>query len=222
MLQVGEVNSTVKAKLVPEKGDEIVLQFNPSEYAYSKSARYSASGEGDNADSVQYMGTREGSLSLSLQFDTSAISNVASTSREATSVAKKTGQIEKLAQVESSLHRPPEVTFIWGDISYKGFVTSVKTTFTLFNRSGTPIRAKLDLTIEKSPEEKKKKKDLQSPDRTKTRMLSEDISIWALAEKEYGDIGEWRRIAKANHIMNPFEIEMGTVLKVPAIVEEES
>lgn len=219
MLQVGEVNSASKAKFVPEVGDEILLQFNPSEYSYSESASYSKKGSGDGADSVQYLGTKDGALSLTLYFDTSSITDATATQREESSVADKTAQIEKLAQIEDSLHRPPIVEFKWGDISYKGLVTSVKTSFTLFNSDGTPIRAKTDVTIEKTPQEKKEKA-LQSPDRTKTRILTEDVSIWTLAEKEYGDRKEWRRIAKANHIMNPFDIEPGMVLKVPAIVEE--
>ena len=62
---------------------------------------------------------------------------------------------------------------------------------------------------------------LLSPDRTKARTMTEDNNIWNIAEKEYGDVREWRRIAEANNIMNPLDIPVGTVLKVPSINDGE-
>ncbi|MBR3772607.1 MAG: hypothetical protein IKL07_10100, partial [Clostridium sp.] len=98
--------------------------------------------------------------------------------------------------------------------------TSIKTTFTQFTPEGIAIRAKVDMAIEEESIQKKSKVT-HSPDRTKTRVFSEDTSIWTLAKNEYGDMNEWRRIAKANHILNPFEIETGQILEVPAIVAED-
>ena len=60
---------------------------------------------------------------------------------------------------------------------------------------------------------------LMSPDRTKAKTLTEDSSIFSIAEREYGDAREWRRIADANDIMNPLDIPVGKVLKVPSINE---
>ena len=65
------------------------------------------------------------------------------------------------------------------------------------------------LTEQKSPR--------MSPDRTKARTMTEDNNIWNMAQNEYGDVREWRRIADANGIMNPLDIPVGKVLRVPSI-----
>lgn len=221
MLQVGEINSAGKARFLTETNKEIVLQFNPSEYEFSEEARYSAKEKDKmNTSLPQYMGSRSKTFHISLNFDTSSIQDVKGTSRAACSVKSKTDEIEALAKMENSLHRPPAVDFIWGEIKFSGYVISVKTTFTLFHSDGVPIRAKVDVVMQEMPGNKKKNAK-ESPDRTKTRVLSEDVTIWELARREYGDMKEWRRIAKANEILNPFEVEIGRILQVPAITENE-
>lgn len=220
MLQVGESSSVDKAKFITEEKNEIKLQFNPSEYAFSEEAEYARGSKKGGVQNVQYTGNKPKTLDLTLYYDTSAIFDGKGTSRPENSVKEKTNQIEALAQVNEKEHRPALVTFEWGAISFTGLVTSVKTTFTLFNKHGVPIRARVTVHMQED-HNKDSRIPLQSPDRTKTRVLSEDVSIWTLAQKEYGDMGEWRRIARANQILNPFEIETGRILSVPAIVEEE-
>lgn len=220
MLQIGETDSVDKAKFITEGKNEIKLQFNPSEYVFSEEAEYARGSKKGKAQSAQYTGNKPKTLDLTLYFDTSAILDGKGTSRPENSVKEKTSQIEALAHVDEKEHRPALVRFEWGAISFTGLVTSVKTTFTLFNKHGVPIRAKVMVHLQEDSNQDSKIA-LQSPDRTKTRVLSEDVSIWTLAQKEYGDMGEWRRIAKANQILNPFEIETGRILKVPAIIEEE-
>lgn len=219
--QVGERGSKSKAKFVPEVGKEIVVQFNPSNYEISETGRYSGdTKEERDWNTVQYLGSQTGSLNLTLYFDTAKIQTGNRITRKTVSVETKTAPIEKLAREENSLHRPPQVEFVWGKFSYKGYVKSVKTAFTLFDPSGIPIRAKVDVVMVQY-EKLKERKPRESPDRTKTRVLTDDNSLWTLARKEYGDTREWRRIARANGILNPFEVETGKELKVPAITEVE-
>ena len=101
---------------------------------------------------------------------------------------------------------------------FSGFAENVGVTYTMFDKKGKPLRAIVDLTIagysgvlteQKSPR--------MSPDRTKARTMTEDNNIWNMAQNEYGDVREWRRIADANGIMNPLDIPVGKVLRVPSI-----
>ena len=88
------------------------------------------------------------------------------------------------------------------------------------DKSGKPLRATADLSMNGfNSAVTEQKSPLLSPDRTKARTMTEDNNIWNLAEKEYGDVREWRRIADANDIMNPLDIPVGTILKVPSINE---
>ena len=89
----------------------------------------------------------------------------------------------------------------------------------MFTKDGMPIRAQVDAVIMGFGESGSSKIALESPDRTKSRVVSDDTSIWSMAAREYDDISKWRLIAKANGIMDPFDIQSGTVLKVPAFKE---
>lgn len=214
---VGDGYAKQKAKFVlVDDNTEIPVQFNPSEYTISKDAVYESVWKEKKKKEIghmQYQYTSTGDLNLTLYFDTSI---------DKKNVANTTKTIEKLAgKAKNGGHNPPKVKFVWGDFVYYGYVTSVKTTFILFTPDGIPIRAKMDVTMIRN-ETIERKNPPASPDRTKTRVMSEDISIWSLAQKEYDDVREWRRIAKANDIMNPFEIETGKMLVVPAIVKGDS
>ena len=92
----------------------------------------------------------------------------------------------------------------------------------MFDKSGKPLRALVDLKLKGfNGGASEMLSPLLSPDRTKARTMTEDNNIWNIAEKEYGDVREWRRIAEANNIMNPLDIPVGTVLKVPSINDGE-
>lgn len=216
---VGEVQSEDKAKfIVKDLGKVIVFQFNPSRYERSYDPLFSETRAARESGDIgaEYMGLQPGVLSLSLDFDTSGAVSVGGTGTQCSSVTVKTDPIENLTKPVADTHCPPKVEFKWGNISFIGWVTSVKTTYTLFTRDGTPIRAKVDITMKEKIHVRIEK---NSPDRTKTRVLSEDTNVWSLARAEYGDVGEWRRIAKANGILNPFEVETGSILLVPAITD---
>lgn len=40
-------------------------------------------------------------------------------------------------------------------------------------------------------------------------------AIWTIADQAYGDSKQWWKIAMANKIFNPFELEPGTTLLIP-------
>ncbi len=62
-----------------------------------------------------------------------------------------------------------------------------------------------------------------------TTQLSEDYiyevqkgdSLWKIAEKEYGDGFQWKKIAQENNIENPSIIEIGTQLTLTELEEAE-
>lgn len=222
MLQIGEQSNVTKAQFKIEgETTPIDVQFNPDQFNFSEEAQYSnGSYWYSSNEKQQYTGSKKKTFAVTLYFDTAGAIDIDGNVQTNGSVKNKTDQIENLAKITGNKHRPPEVTFLWGDIQFTGFVTTVKTSFTLFSPEGSPLRAKVDVTMQEKNIDKEAN-PLESPDRTKTRVLSEDISIWSLAQLEYGDIKEWRRIAKANSILNPFEVETGRILVVPAIVDED-
>lgn len=210
-----------KATFVTEEGDKIHVQFNPEQYRITKSAHYNQTVRKENETSyMEFSGTVVPQLEISFFFDTSGTRDITNGIMNVESdVTALTDQFSNLVQVKPGLHRPPIVQFVWGSTCFVGFVQRVSTTYTMFNKSGMPIRAKVDAVLVGMGDAVSEKVPLESPDRTKSRVVSDETSIWGLANNEYDDISKWRVIAKANGIMDPFDIPTGTVLKVPALKE---
>lgn len=161
-----------------------------------------------------------GSLALSAADSVMSFASSLMGSTSTLDVSALTAQFTKLMQIDGNLHRPPYVTFSWGSIVVFGVVESMNTTFTMFDAKGVPVQAQVDCLIKSTGNSSAAKRTpLFSPDRTKSRVMSEDINLWGLAASEYGDMNRWREIARANRIMDPLDVEPGTLIKVPALTD---
>ena len=227
---VSALNSLVGAKAVifvqGDKVDQIPVQFNPSDYSITSNAAYSQqTRRKDNEPVVNYNGTALSKLRVKLIFNSDDFLSAGGLAKSAEKLllggddmTKTINKISALTKIDGDKHQPPGCVFVWGSLQFAGFVESVGVTYTMFDKSGKPLRATADLSMNGfNSAVTEQKSPLLSPDRTKARTMTEDNNIWNLAEKEYGDVREWRRIADANDIMNPLDIPVGTVLKVPSI-----
>ena len=224
-----------KAKLSVEregKSETFSVQFNPSEYNISENVNYSEKNIPGTAGPItQFVSGACATLSLSLTFDTydTPASGVRETgskteltqqkARQPSDVSQLTRRVANLVAIDGSLHRPPMVTFSWGVLCFKGVVTDIKQTFTMFMPNGMPVRARVELTLKSVTDlaEEKRKRPFESPDRTKYRTVHQGEHLWNFAAQEYGDAELWRVIAKENGLMDPLDLKPGQVIKLPAL-----
>ena len=224
-----------KAKLIleQESGEETLkVQFNPAEYALSEHVNYAEKNiPGFPGPIVQFISGAATTLKLSLTFDTydtpenGVLTTELGTVRpsmllhQPTDVSKLTGKVSKAVAIAGSLHRPPTVTFAWGALRFKGVITELQQTFTMFMPSGMPVRARMELTLTSVTDvaHKKKESPFESPDRTKYRTVHQGEHLWNFAVQGYGDPEEWRVIARENGLMNPLDLQPGQVIKLPAL-----
>lgn len=219
-----EQQSLTKAKLITELGEEIPVQFNPSEYQISNSVQYAEkTAPGLDGAVSQFVAGSNAVLNLTLYFDTYEPPGLNGSGEGGTDVTLTTGRIISLLDIEGSLHRPPQVTFSWGSIQFKGIVTEVKESYTMFLSDGKPVRAKLDLTIKSvfDAKEGKRQHPFESPDRTKYRRVRQGEQLWNYAYEEYGDPAAWKSIAIENGLRHPLEIQAGQLLRIPARTAKE-
>lgn len=198
---------------------KIEVMFNPESYNISYGASYSEKKiAGLDGPISQYISGESMTLDMTLYFDT-YIPPAPGKAESGTSVAEKTKLLSNLLFIDSSLHRPPTVKFHWGNLKFKGIVTSVKENYTMFLSDGTPVRAKVDISFKSLLDVNKAKRQtpFESPDRTKIRTLHEKEQLWNYAWEEYGDAGKWREIAAANDIRNPLDITPGMKIRLPAL-----
>ncbi len=210
----------VKAMLLVEEGLPIIIQFNPKEYSVSNGVKYSEKSiPGQESAIMQFVAGETPTLTMNLLFDTYIPPTMEIPVEGGIDVTLLTRQVIALTHIKGTLHRPPMVTFLWGSVTFKGVVTSVKQQFTMFLPIGIPVRAKLDVTFKSVNQTDflRLMTPLESPDRTKVRTIKEGDQLWRLAEAEYGSANQWRVIAKANGICDPLDIYPGQVIKLPAL-----
>jgi nucleoid-associated protein YgaU len=214
--------------------------FNPSEISLTKSANWEqqhAAGQGgQSATSVEqeFRSVEAERFSIELFFDTyesrsnSVTGARAAASflpaslvpgRESTDVRQYTDQIAQLVKVDTELHRPPVCDLRWGvfDI-FTGVLATLSQRFTLFLDDGTPVRATLTCDfVEASTLAQARATELHSSDVVKTRQARRHDTLQSLAADEYGDPAQWRLIATANGIINPRDLQPGTILTIPKL-----
>ena len=206
------------AYIETEDGAEINVQFNPSEYNISRTVSYADKKiMGTDSPFIQFVAGEAESLKITLMFDTYIPPTVNNPEEAGTDVRMKTLEITKLLEINPSKHRPPLVKFRYGSLSFKGVITDIAQTFTMFLANGIPVRSKLDVTFRSLGESSYKQKPLESPDRTKYCTVHETEHLWNFAWKEYGDVHRWKEIAKANNILDPLDIQPGQIIKLPAL-----
>ena len=208
--------------------EKIPVQFNPSQYSITHNVVYTQRERRNEDDpSVSYDGSRLSTLSVQLIFNSAEFTSVQSVVNSAKAllmggpdndITKTINKIVGMTKIDGDKHRPPDCAFVWGSMLFSGIVESVGVTYTMFDANGKPLSAVVNLTMKGSDlSSSLRTSPRQSPDRTKSRVLTEDANIWGIAKKEYGDVREWRRIAESNDITNPLDIPVGKVLRVPSI-----
>jgi len=146
------------------------------------------------------------------------------------SVRKKyINDIESLLDYLPNTHHLPTVVFAWGQwhgtgkipANYKFYVTKVTVDYTLFLPDATPVRAKVDLSLEQIMlrKEENSQRPKESPDHAKLYTVKKGDTLQGIATAEYDDPREWRRIAKTNNIDDPLELRPGMKLLVPPILK---
>jgi nucleoid-associated protein YgaU len=163
---------------------------------------------------LQFAKGNSGSITLEAFYDTY---------EDQTDVRKYTDELTNLMNLDTELHAPPILSFIWGQGASPFICVLERITkrFTMFLADGTPVRARINITLkEYKLELNTREKALKSSDKTKAYTVKQGDSLWSIANREFGNPYLWREIADQNNISNPRFIEPGTELVIPALGEK--
>ena len=88
---------------------------------------------------------------------------------------------------------------------------------TMFHPDGNPARATLSVSFKeyRTLREQLLEPRRESADKSKRRVVVGRDQLWQIAAREYDDVNEWRRIAEANDLDDPRDIEPGDWLLLP-------
>ena len=193
-------------------GQPIKAQFNPKEYTVTKSVTWNQhKGSAKDRPMVQFTTGQPKKLSVSLFFDGY---------EDGRSVRGDCNALIRLAEMDPGLHRPPEVIFSWDKEQFTGVLDNVSVAYQMFLSNGSPCRATVTISVQNAKPKRDAKSETQteSADFAKMHTVRRGETLHAISAREYDTPSEWRRIADANGLDDPLEVEPGTKLLIPPIL----
>jgi nucleoid-associated protein YgaU len=228
---VGEALGLVKpdkAKLVctgsnkPAGATEIECMFNPTEYRLTQTLNVTRNQTpAKDGGTPEFAGTNAMTLTTQLFFDDFA-------AVEGDVTPKITTLLGWTRPTRSSLDKgrpcPPLVSFRWGGNpqldDFSGYLKSVVVNYTIFRKDGTPVQAKVDVTIEGQPETiGGQNPTSHSINSHRVHTMIEGDTLHSVAFRELGKPAYWRAIAELNGIDDPQRVPAGTVILIPTLAD---
>lgn len=207
-----------------EKIRDIDFQFNPTQLVLSKSAQWTTrlAPKFRFASIPEFNGAEPYTMQLQIFLD-SSMTPSGTTVQDEVEALLSCCEVT-LASLAADQPCTPWVFFQWGSfstVSFIAYVQSVQATYTLFNPSGTPIRATCDLTITQIPLLTQGQNPTSGAlEASRTHRIVAGDTLASLAWREYGDATAWRAIAQANDIDDPMRLPAGTELLIPGSASE--
>ncbi|MGB7922048.1 MAG: hypothetical protein WCF57_02260, partial [Pyrinomonadaceae bacterium] len=127
-------------------GPEIEVQFNPTTLKLQIN-NTTEGGQSQGRQARQFIGSSSTTLTLDLVFDTAD----EGTTDSPRNVREKTALVEKFVLPQGTgeeKQAPPKVRFHWGTLILDGIIDSITIDFDLFAANGTPLRAKVGISIQ--------------------------------------------------------------------------
>ena len=213
-------------------GEPLNVRFNPTEYTLNKGAQIAeVTIPGLDSPILQFVRGQSETLSLDLFFD----STEDGMDDNAKSVTELTDKFYQLVKLDGETHAPPVCFFSWGANfpgqrlykstgsqlrnGFKCLVESVRQRFTLFSPQGVPLRATLTVSLKeyKTLAEQMNEINKTSPDHSHTHVVQLGETLSQISYALYEDPAQWRAIADQNALLDPLDLERGTVLEIPTL-----
>jgi hypothetical protein len=200
--------------------------FNPEsfkekyEIIYGKNQGYNSTNK-----EVNYARSKPSEVNLDLLLDGTGVSEIGVTAlRRPTKVSKQVKEFLDLTfRMNGAIHEPNFLTVAWGGFLFACRLGSVEIDYTTFDRDGTPLRAKLSISLIADMEVKKRMRteNKSSPDITHRRIVRPGDTLPLLTREIYGTSDHYLRVAQANGLDNFRQLTPGQELFFPPLVEGE-
>ena len=138
-----EIDADEAARVVP--GTEIPVQFNPQSLKLSLANKLETQ-DTQGQQTRQYLGKTSTTLAFELQFDTSD----EGATDAPVSVRTRTAAVERFVLPKGEgkqKQKPPKARFVWHELQIDGIIEDLSIDFDLFASDGTPLRAKMSVTM---------------------------------------------------------------------------
>jgi len=202
----------------------VECMFNPTEYRLTQTLTVNANqSTTKDGGSPQFGGTNAMTLTMQLFFDDFG-SPMGDVTPKINTLLSWTKPTKSSKEQQPPLPRPPLVGFEWGTNSqlrgFWGYLTNITVNYLIFSMTGTPLQAKVDVTIQGQQEQfGAQNPTSHSINSRRTRSLVDGDTLQSVATKELGKPTAWRAIAELNGIDDPQRVPPGTVLLIPTLAD---
>jgi hypothetical protein len=206
----------------PPRDTVIECMFNPNSYTLAQSieVKWNRAPGATEGGTPQYTGRGPATLSMELFFDDFAALE-GDVTPKITTLLSWTRPTP--ASIEAMLPCPPKVRFDWGNPQlqdFSGYIKRVSVNYTVFRKDGTPVQAKVSLTIEGEGERVPGQNPTShAANSSRARTTIDGDTLQSIAYQELGKASYWRAIAELNGIDDPLRLEAGTVLLIPSAAD---
>lgn len=202
------------------KGEVLAVLFNPTEYTFERSNSYKATPvPGLGAPLLQFVNGESDRLTMDLFLDDYTDTTGPTSLRQAESdpLNSRLRALTTLLEIDRDLHAPPPVRFNWGPLEFAAVIERLGRKVTMFHPDGAPARVSLSVAFKEYRTLRQQLEDprRESADKTKRHVVVGRERLWWIAAREYDDANEWLRVARANDLDDPREIEPGDWLELP-------
>lgn len=215
----------VKARLEEVSGaGKLEFKFNPTEYSVKKSSGWNAPKRnmyGDAGAKPEYTGSQPQTVSMQIFFDDweDAVGDVS----KQVELLFRWCTPSKISSV-SEQQQPPELRFIWGSnvqlASRTFYLESVSAKYTMFGRTGNPLRASADISLKEMPGDDPPQNPTSGSIHARgTHLISEGDTLQSIAYAEYGHPNLWRGLAIFNNIDDALRLPLGSRILLPSAEE---
>ncbi len=120
---------------------------------------------------------------------------------------------------DGDIHEPRHLILSWGNFTFKCRLESVEINYSVFSKSGLPMKAVLDTEFfeDIKTDERLKKERSNSPDLTHYRIVKEGDQLPLMCKHIYGSPAYYLWVAKANNLKDIRRLTSGTKLFFPPI-----
>ncbi|MEU9372823.1 hypothetical protein AB0D94_03465 [Streptomyces sp. NPDC048255] len=130
---------------VLDDGPAVPVQFNPASLRISRNNETDRGGTTTRTQKRQHPAQEGSTLTFDLEFDTAEQRS----GGQYVDVRRWTALVRQFVEPpkDSPADPPPVVRFVWGTLRYNGIVTQVNEELDYFAPDGTPLRAKVGVTV---------------------------------------------------------------------------
>lgn len=197
-------------------GNAFEVYINPEQIQITRGVSYNNEDNGTNTagNTPKFNGYEDDQVSFDLYFDGTGVAGIR------IDVAKRIDQLHNtIYDYKGGIHRPNYTKLSWGSFNFNCTLKSISTTYTLFKRDGTPLRAKVSLSFigYVNPGKRESQAFKQSPDMTHVKTVRVGDTLPIMCKDVYGEIDYFQQVAQINGLVNFRELEVGTKLYFPPL-----